>query len=130
MASVDITDNTGEARNELNAAIERALTQCGMIAEGYAKLLCPVDTGRLRGSIVYATAFSHSEGEEPAEPKDYELHGAPAENEVVIGTNVEYAPYVELGTRKQKAQPFLRPAAEDHASEYGEIIESELKGQN
>ena len=110
MASVDITDNTGEARDELGRAVIRALTKCGMIAEGYAKFLCPVDTGRLRGSIVYQV-----DAEDDA---------------VYIGTNVEYAPYVELGTRKQKAQPFLRPAAEDHASEYGEIIESELKGQS
>ena len=130
MASVDITDNSGEIRDELNAAIERALIQCGMVAEGYAKLLCPTDTGRLKGSIVYVTSTSHSEGESPAEPEDYTPKGTPPKGEVIIGTNVEYAPYVELGTRKQKAQPFLRPAAEDHASEYGEIIESELKGQN
>ena len=130
MASVDITDNFDEARNELNAAIERALIQCGMIAEGYAKLLCPVDTGRLRGSIVYATSTSHSEGESPAEPEDYTPKGTPPKGEVIIGTNVEYGPSVELGTSKRKAKPFLRPAIENHSSEYKEIIESELKGQN
>lgn len=29
-----------------------------------------------------------------------------------VGSNVEYAPYVEFGTRHQAAQPFMRPALE------------------
>ena len=29
----------------------------------------------------------------------------------VVGTNVEYAAFVEFGTSKMKAQPYLRPAA-------------------
>ena len=44
-----------------------------------------------------------------------------------IGTNVEYAPYQELGTIHMKAQPFLKPAVADHANEYRKIIENELK---
>lgn len=30
--------------------------------------------------------------------------------EAIVGTAVEYAPYVEYGTRKQKAQPYLAPS--------------------
>lgn len=52
---------------------------------------CPVDTGRLRQSI----------GVQQVNPDHYR-----------VGTNVEYAPYVEFGTRHQAAQPFLRPALE------------------
>ena len=55
---------------------------------------CPVDTGRLRSSIANEIG---QDGE-----------GLVA----VIGTNVEYAPYVELGTSKMAAQPFLLPALE------------------
>ena len=29
-----------------------------------------------------------------------------------VGTREPYAPFVEFGTRKQKAQPFMRPAVE------------------
>lgn len=29
-----------------------------------------------------------------------------------VGTDVEYAPYVEFGTRRMRAQPFLGPALE------------------
>lgn len=59
--------------------------------EGAAKRLCPVDTGRLRSSISHELAL------------DSGLVGR-------VGTNVEYAPFVELGTYKMAAQPFLRPA--------------------
>lgn len=59
-----------------------------------AKRLCPVDTGRLRSSITN------------------EL-GADAEGLLAtVGTNVEYAPHIELGTSKMAAQPFLLPALE------------------
>ena len=84
------------------------MEKVGLVAEGYAKRLCPVDTGRLRNSITHVINAG--------------------EQAVYVGTNVEYAPYVELGTSRQKAQPYLRPAAVDHVSEYREIIEGELRG--
>lgn len=43
----------------------------------------------------------------------------------VVGTNVEYAAYVELGTSSQEAQPYLFPAAKrvarDPARHVGEV---------
>jgi HK97 gp10 family phage protein len=57
-----------------------------------AKHLCPVDTGRLRSSIMNQLATDE--------------RGLLA----LIGTNVDYAIYQELGTRFMPAQPFLRPA--------------------
>jgi HK97 gp10 family phage protein len=83
-----------------------ALGTIGLVAEGYAKRLCPVDTGRLRGSI------THTQMDEDTE---------------VIGTNVEYAPYVELGTTRTRAQPYLRPAISDHVDQYARIIKKVMK---
>lgn len=102
------TDNTELVVSEINDAVLRALEQIGMAAEGYAKDLCPVDTGNLRNSITHVVD---------------ESNGA-----VYIGTNVEYAPYVELGTVKQAAQPYLKPAATEHGQTYRNIMEEELKG--
>ncbi len=45
-----------------------------------------------------------------------------------VGTNVEYAPYVELGTSKMTERPFLKPAVENHLDEYKEIIQVILNG--
>lgn len=102
---IKIEDNSKEFLNELESLIPAALEECGLAAEGYAKGLCPVDTGRLRNSITHTTD----------------------DNTAYIGTNVEYAPYVELGTVKMIEQPYLKPAVVDHASEYQTIIESRLK---
>ena len=48
------------------------------------------------------------------------------ENAVYVGTNVEYAPYVELGTSKMAKRPYLKPAIEDHIEYYKQIISDEL----
>lgn len=104
--NVTMTNNADLFRNALPEQIAQALEAIGLTAEGYAKLACPVDTGRLRNSI------SHARDDEAA----------------YIGTNVEYAPYVELGTSRMKPRPFLTPAAQDHAEEYRDIIKAALKG--
>ena len=131
LGGVVFKDYSADVLNEFHDAVLRALERCGEQAEGYAKDLAPVDTGNLRNSI------SHTVDEdEPA---------------VYIGSNVEYAAYVELGTGKytdggrptpwvyqddngnwhwtagNPAQPFLKPAVADHAQTYQNIIEDELK---
>ena len=98
--------NLKACKEAVTQAMARALEICGGKAETYAKQLCPVDTGNLRNSI------THEQMDEKTE---------------VIGTTVKYAPFVELGTVKMKARPFLRPAAEDHTAEYRYIIDNELK---
>lgn len=122
-----MTDHSEEVLEEMRKAIEAALEEVGLAAEGYAKRLCPVDTGRLRNSITYATEKTHDEGSPPAKDEDYELHGTPEAGTVYIGTNVEYAPYVELGTSKQDAQPFLKPAVLNNTGKYKKIFESHFK---
>ena len=109
--SVQYTSHAQEALSGMKRAKARALEIIGGKAETYAKKRCPVDTGNLRNSITHAR---------------YD------ENTEVIGTNVEYAPPVELGhhTRSGKhvaAKPFLRPAVEDHRSEYRDIIKTVMK---
>lgn len=101
-------DNREAIADAIDRALVAALEEVGLVAEGYAKRACPVDTGRLRNSITHIV----DEGT----------------RHVVIGTNVEYAPYVELGTRHQKPQPFLKPAANDHASTYKGIFRKHLGG--
>ena len=105
--SIEIHDNSKEVSDNIKSALLRGLETCGLVAEGYAKKLAPVDTGNLRNSITH----------------DLD-DGEPA---VYIGTNVEYAPYQELGTINMDANPFLKPAVADHANTYRKIIEKELK---
>ena len=44
-----------------------------------------------------------------------------------IGCNVEYAPYVELGTSKMKARPFLDNGIRNYQSQYAEILKKNLE---
>lgn len=100
-------DNALAIVNAIDQALAKALEEVGLVAEGYAKKACPVDTGRLRNSITHQVR--------------------PSEKSVYIGTNVEYAPHVELGTSRMDPQPFLHPAAADHEGTYKKIFESNLK---
>lgn len=51
---------------------------------------------------------------------DYDGFGT---QEYRVGTNVEYAVYVEFGTASQQAQPYLRPAAEQAVAELDQIAD-------
>ena len=106
--SISYTDNSTKAVDAVNAAVLRGLEIIGGKAETYAKQRTPVRTGNLRNSITHLV----EDGQEKA---------------AVIGTNVEYAPYVELGTVKQRPQPYLRPAIEEHVDEYKKILETEVQ---
>lgn len=133
MVEVDGQDNTEEFLSAFEAAKLRALTRIGQQAEGYAKDLCPVDSGLLRNSITYALpgepAAIGSYASDDGSASGTYSGSAPDEGVVGvhIGTNVDYAADVELGTSRQAAQPFLRPAASDHAGTYRRIWEDELK---
>lgn len=103
--SIQIEDHSEEFLRELTYKISVALEECGLVAEGYAKRLCPVDTGNLRNSITHTQS----------------------ENTEYIGTDVEYGPYVEMGTTRTRAQPFIKPSIANHVDQYKQIIERRLK---
>lgn len=140
---IEITENNmQEVLDGLDDCEDRILTMIGIKAEKYAKARCPVGTpestgkkgyrgGTLRNSITFQV---------------YEKEG---QKVVSIGTNVEYGPYVELGTGPYfqappeweqfdaprgsgvghgyvRPRPFLKPAILDHLGLYGRIIKEEL----
>lgn len=101
MADIKFTSNVNDILSAMEKGKRNALTAIGATAETYAKKATPVDTGRLRNSI------SHSVDGEAA----------------YIGSNVEYAPYVELGTSRAKAHHMLQKAATEHSAEYKRLAE-------
>lgn len=126
--TVKINDNVQKVLEELDAKIYTALARCGREAAERAAALAPIETGELKQSMTY------------------QIKGDTA----YIGSNVEYAAYVELGTGKyypggrktpwtyqdgngewhmtngQRAQPFLKPAIEDNLEQYRAIIKDEF----
>lgn len=102
---MDYTDNTKEVLAALEKAIDRGLEAIGLTAEEYTKKETPVDTGRLRNSMSHAVQ----------------------DKAAYIGTNVEYAPYVELGVQGRQGVHMLQRAATEHTSEYKKIMEESIK---
>lgn len=104
--NIRYTSHRREVNNAMNEAIERALEAIGLYVEGEAKLRCPVDTGNLRNSYDHKVNMSNKS--------------------VTIGTNVSYSIFVEKGTRNQRAQPHLTPAAEENISTIQQIASQYL----
>lgn len=88
------------------AAVRPILSGAGMIIESAAKARAPVLTGTLRRSI------------------HHEVSGY----EVSVGTDLEYAPYQEYGTRYMSPRPFLRPAIDETRGEVLAFVSAGLKG--
>src|SRR5688500_11309851 len=81
--------NLSEIAKGSEQAVKNALLQTAADIVNIAKQLAPVDTGALKQSIGAVPVTSTS---------------------ILIGTDKEYAPFVEYGTSKMSAQPFLTPA--------------------
>lgn len=84
-----LQSNLSKIAAQSRPAAAAALLQTGADIVAMVKQLSPVDTGALRQS-----------------------YGAIPESRdtVIIGSDMEYAPYVEYGTSKMAAQPHLTPA--------------------
>ena len=113
-----------------NIDLTKALTKRCYLVENSAKQKAPVNTGYLRRSITH------------------EVEG----NVGIIGTNTEYAPYIEFGTglfseegngrqtpwryqtpdgqwhttKGRKPQPFLRPAFDENIKTIEQTLRNEL----
>lgn len=141
MTQIKITDNSAIFKEAKDRAVEAILTAIGEEASGNAMEELTnqdaVDTGRLRNSITYATSkhteaksFRWNEGRHSGSPAGSGVtapKGTPEKGTVYIGTNVEYAKYIEKGTSRSAARPFLKPAATGHSEEYKRIVENILK---
>ena len=110
MPTVRMTVRGGEqlSRNlsRLAGAQQRQAQQDGLeagarVVETHSKILCPVDTGFLRNSIQVDSV-------------------TPVE--AIIAPHTEYAEHVEFGTERQAAQPYMRPALDEHEAEILDAI--------
>ena len=98
-------DNTDEVLAALERAKKRGLEAIGLTAEGHAKKITPVDTGRLRNSMAHAVD----------------------DDAAYIGTNTSYAIFVETGVRGRQGVHMLQRAATEHADEYKRLMEDSMK---
>jgi coproporphyrinogen III oxidase len=109
MARVD--SHADDVLRGLDTAAALAMEACGMAMVGHAVDLVPVVTSNLRNSVTHVAD----------------------ERTAIVGTNVEYAPYVELRKEPCKkhgtTHEFLVPAVRDHVPEYKKLILEYLGGK-
>lgn len=120
----EVQKNLEQFEKQLPDLLDKALEKACLIVENSAKQNCPVNDGQLRQSITHKVDNKRGE----------------------VGTSVEYAPYVEIGTgiystegngrqtpwsyrdakgewhttKGMEAQPYLKPAVEKNK---GRIID-------
>lgn len=94
-------------QKNVNQQLQAAIEDCALLTERDSKKNCPVDTGRLRASITSSIGKLEAE----------------------VGSNVEYAIFVEYGTSNQSAQPFLRPALDNALPKLQKNIAKALGGK-
>ena len=83
------------------------IQQAGVDCEKYAKQACPVGTPE----------STHKKGYRGGTLRRSIRYKRQGEFSCSVGTNVVYAPFVEFGTSKMRAQPFLYPAYQRAMSE-------------
>lgn len=115
-SSIKFTDNSAKILAAFQSAEEKGLETIGLVAEGYAKKLCPVGTPESTGIPGYQGGTARNS-----------ISHAVEKRAVYIGSNVFYFIFFELGTRYMKARPTLRPAAADHPQTYKRIMMQALK---
>lgn len=101
-----------EVANAFEDAIQDALDETGDAARQAAQDKCPVDTGLLRDSI-----FAIADVGEGAHRR-----------KLIVGADAPYAMFVELGTSRMVAQPFLRPAIDQEAPKLTQRIRAATAG--
>lgn len=94
----------GLAAKVHNGAAEGLILGGDLIAQRAAGK-APADTGRLRRSITRGNPYTTANGQA-----------------IGVGTNLEYAPFQELGTKFMDPHPYLRPAIEESEKEVAVLI--------
>ena len=145
---VKVVSNITYVRKATEQSMRKAARMIGGTVAGHAVEACPVDTGLLRNSITFAlggeapqiTSYRSNDtdrnGKKIERQEGHYSDNAPNDQDgaitVYVGSNVEYAPYQELGApnRGMDARPFLRPAMENFTGEIEQIIEQCFSGMH
>jgi len=108
--SVKFTDNSQQIKTQFENNLNKALEMMGVKNQELSTKeitdMRAVDTGRLRASMTYQVDAPNKQ--------------------VIVGTNVSYAPYVHEGTHRMASRPFLKNSILNYREDYKEIIQKTL----
>lgn len=98
-----------QRQQQLLDAQARAAERTGAWAAEQARALAPVDSGELRDSITY------------------EVRRTASSLAIVVLAGADHALYVELGTSRMSAQPYLRPVLDRIGAQYQQFLAEEIR---
>jgi len=101
---LQITDNTSRILNILRVNKLAALHEAGKFGVSKMDEYVPVDTGYLKSR------------------NDYRIRGGMIDRYLELINQSHYSGYVEMGTRRMKARPFMRPALYNHVDALTNIV--------
>lgn len=99
-------DNSKQVLAHMDKNIAQALHRIGIKWLEKVTPLVPVDTSRLQKSMTYQVDSSNKR--------------------VIVGSPVDYSIFVELGTSKMRAQPYLRPSILNYINDYKSEVQKAL----
>lgn len=106
--------NLGNVSKRTGTMAKAVVKKTAKDIEKSAKTLAPVDTGNLKNSITTSDLRNVTQESPSAE----------------VRASANYAQYLEFGTSRMPAQPFMGPAAKKHGPEFmaamAEIIEKAM----
>jgi HK97 gp10 family phage protein len=101
IAKIDLTNS------KVRQAVKEQVAKSALNIQLGAKKRCPVRTGALRNSITV------------------DFYGVMSAQ---IGPHLPYAPFVEFGTKKMAARPYLFPAFEEERPKFEKGLAKAVKG--
>lgn len=93
---------------EIEKNLHKGIVHATRIVQNEARVNCPVSTEKTRPGGPHGELRTS-------------IHGNVEGNTGTVGTNKEYAGYVEFGTYKMPAQPYLVPALK---AKEGEVVDA------
>ncbi len=118
---------------EVAGHVDDVIDEAAFRVERGAKDSAPVDTGFLRSSIYTVTtggsgyAHAASAAESAADRGMLPEVAQPAAHQAIVAVGAEYGIFVEYGTSRMTARPFVRPAVEKVRAWFLQAIKSIVK---
>ena len=113
----ELEDKLSNLEEKLNRALAEALEEIAEKIRDDAKNLAPVDTGALRKSIRV---------EKEGKLQFSVVAGGGGVVNPKTGREVDYAGFVEFGTRRMSPKPYMQPALERNRAEILRIVKDKV----
>ena len=120
MSQIEITlesDNIDMTLQEFQRAAKKAMKEIGLQAER--------NTKKEATNMIYNAPLGKSGYRRTGNLRKAITHES-TDREAIVGCDIEYAQYVELGTSKMPARPFIENGVRNYQEQYIEILKKNL----